>query len=87
MSNLDKLAQMLRPKENEVGIVTGKVIGIDPLRVSVGQNIILEVSGEDRTTKLVVSRSAQSLEVDDRVIVIPDNKLKKWYVIDRVVSG
>jgi hypothetical protein len=106
MNNLDKLAMMFAARDNPtlVGMTTGTVIGIDPLRIQYGDGIVLEPrhlavsysllngytgqytdsNGSSSTTKEVTCK--YELQAGDKVMMIPDNALKKWYVIDKVVS-
>ncbi|NBI30913.1 DUF2577 family protein [Chengkuizengella marina] len=84
MKNIDKLAQMFKDRENRdhIGMTTGEVIAVSPLRISYGQSVILE------SRHLVISKTFYNshAEKGDKVMMMPDNELKKWYVIDTVVS-
>ncbi|NBI30903.1 DUF2577 family protein [Chengkuizengella marina] len=84
MKNIDKLAQMFKERENQdyIGVTIGNVISTSPLRISYGQSVILE------SRHLVISKTFfnSHAEKGDKVMMMPDNKLKKWYVIDTVVS-
>lgn len=84
ISNLDKLTKLFSERTNpyHINITTGKVIGLEPLEVQYGDKIIL------RKTHLIISNTiAKSLlQLGDKVILVPDNDFKKWYVIDKVVE-
>lgn len=102
MNNLEKLARMFGDRDNppNINITIGRVISISPLRIGYGESVILESrhlhvasalidgytgnyedSGVQRTLTVKVE-----LKKGDKVMLIPDNTMKKWFVIDKVVE-
>ena len=81
--NIDRLAKKLADmyKENRnpasAAPVMGKVISVDPIRITYGIGIILE-----NRHLVVTGRLAGKMEIGDKAIIIPDKDLKMWHVID-----
>lgn len=85
MKNIDKLTKMFTERDNpqNIGMTIGEVISVSPIRIGYGESIILE------SRHMMVSYSFlqnEQLQSGDKVMMIPDNNNKIWYVIDKVVS-
>ena len=85
MSSLDKLADLFKERENpvQINITIGEVLSTDPISIQFGPEVVL------RKKHLYVSHSlytSNKLSAGDKVMMIPDNALKFWYVIDKAVK-
>lgn len=96
MDGITELAKLFKERENPnlSEIQIGKVIGINPFTVTLGDKIILDVDD------LVVAESAYykyelidgvikqviKLSVNDDVILIPSSDEQTYYLIDKVVE-
>lgn len=97
MSSIDKLAKLFNERDNKyhINITTGIIVSADPLKVKWGESIIIEEQDlivakllkdgfvvnytDDNGTSIITP-----LQAGDKVIMLPDNDFKNWYLIDKV---
>ena len=96
MNSIERLGQIFKERDNKisVNITTGEVISISPLRIKWGENVLLGISQivlanilkdgfevQHGETTVIIKNP---LKAGDRVIMVPDDNFKNWYVIDKV---
>lgn len=96
MDGFNELAKILKERENPniMGIQVGTVVSVTPLKIVIGDKIILD------TDNLVVTEGAYydyvlgaetvqrkiKLTKNDKVILIPSNNEQTYFLIDKVVT-
>lgn len=75
-----------------IRIQYGDRIILEPTDLCFASGLIEGYQGEyedDNGTNVVTKGIAvtNSLEIGDKVMMIPDNNLKRWYVIDKLIRG
>ncbi len=96
MDGVIELAKLFKERENisTMGIQIGKVISVNPLKIALGDKIILD------TDDLVISQSAYykydlingvlnqvpKLEIGDKIILLPATDEQIYIVMDKVVN-
>lgn len=84
MNNLERMAQLFSERNNptSINVTVGEVVGVEPYRIKWGQRIIIEQT--DMVIASSIMENTNTLKTGDKVIMIPDNDFKRWYIIDKV---
>ncbi len=85
MSNsIEKLANLFNERNNSthVNVTTGIVLSTTPLRIKWGDNVLLEE--KSLVVASIIKTGLVVVNISDKVIMMPDNDFKKWYIIDKV---
>lgn len=90
-----ELAKLFKERDNPnlLGIDVGKVVCVNPLKISLGDRIVLDsdflIVSEDAYYKYELINSSLvrncKLNMGDEVILIPTPNQQTYFVIDRVV--
>lgn len=82
MTSMEKLAKMFNDRNNSfvVNITTGNVLSVSPLKIQWGDSVILS------EVNLVLSKTITNatMQIGNKVIMVPDNDYKIWYILDKV---
>ncbi|MHC1683413.1 MAG: DUF2577 family protein [Clostridiaceae bacterium] len=95
MDGFVELAKLFRERDNPdlLGIDVGKVVSVSPLKVSLGNRIILDLEflivSENAYYKYELNNGSlvktNNLTIGDEVVLIPTPNKQTFFLIDKVV--
>lgn len=80
-----EIAKMFKDLEvgSKIGVITGRVVGISPLVISIMSGDVL-INSRIQSVYITETLSKKRILIGDIVLVIPDETEKVFYIIDKI---